>query len=67
MPTDLSKEPVDVLHQIVRLVLPNTPMHRAASREIDRRTKKRMRAKAIANSSILILGTLTLIAAWVTL
>jgi hypothetical protein len=67
MMTDLSKEPVDALHQIVRLVLPNTPMHLAASREIDRRTKKRLRAKAIMNSAILILGVLTLIAAWFTL
>jgi len=62
--TDLSKEPVDALHQIVRLVLPNTPMHRAASREIDRRTKKRKRAKAIMNCAMLILCVLTLIVAW---
>jgi hypothetical protein len=61
--TDLYKEPLEKLHQIVRLLMPNTPMHIAVMREIEQRNKHGILVHRIINSVISILCALTLIVA----
>ena len=60
--TDLSKEPIEKLHQIAHLLMPNTAMHIAVNREIERRKKSKILMNIIISSVMLILCVLTLIA-----